>query len=109
MTLELLYLPGCPNHHRTVNLLRCVLQQEGVNTDVQEIPVNDHEEARALQFPGSPTVRVNGEDIETVPSHRLDIGFACRTYFAEGKPQGVPPRSWVERAIRAARKREGSR
>lgn len=54
-------------------------------------------------------MRVNGEDVENVPSHRLGVGFACRTYFVDGKPQGVPPRSWVERAIRAARKREGCR
>lgn len=107
MTLELLYLPGCPNHNRTVNLLRHVLQVEGVNADVREIPVNDYEEACVLQFPGSPTVRVNGEDIENIPSHKLDVGFACRTYFVEGRPQGMPSRSWVERAIRAARKREG--
>ena len=109
MTLELLYLPGCPNYHRTVNLLHSVLHEEGVNTDVREIPVNDYEEAHSLQFPGSPTVRVNGEDIESVPFHGLNVGFACRTYFVEGKPQGVPPRSWIERAIRAARKREGRR
>lgn len=107
MTLELLYLPGCPSHDGTVNLLRSVLRVEGINVDVQEIPVNDYEEACAFQFPGSPTVRVNGEDIEDVPSQRLGVGFACRTYFVEGKHQGVPPRSWVERAIRAARKREG--
>jgi hypothetical protein len=109
MTLELLYFPGCPNHDGTVNLLRSVLQQEGVITHLQEIPVNDYEEARTFQFPGSPTVRVNGEDIENVPSHRLGIGFACRTYVVEGKPRGVPPSSWVERAIRAARKRQGCR
>lgn len=107
MTLELLYLPGCPNHGRTATLLRSVLEVEGVDTDLREIPVRDYEEARALQFPGSPTIRVNAEDIEGVPSHELDVGFACRTYFVEGKAQGVPPRSWVEQAIRAARKREG--
>jgi hypothetical protein len=76
MTLELLYLPGCPNHGGTVNLLRSVLREEGVNTAVEEIPVNDYEEARALQFPESPTVRVNGEGIESVPSHRGSIGSA---------------------------------
>jgi hypothetical protein len=61
----------------------------------------------ALHFSRSPMVRANGEDIENVPSDRLHVGFACRTYFVEGKPQGVPPRSRVERAIRAARGREG--
>ncbi|HEY2467261.1 MAG TPA: hypothetical protein VGI45_05365 [Terracidiphilus sp.] len=109
MILELLYLPGCPNHDRTVTLVRSVLRQEGLNTDVEEIPVNDYEEARARRFPGSPTVRVNGEDVESVPAHRLGVGIACRMYFVEGEAQGVPPRSWIERAIRAAGKPEGCR
>jgi hypothetical protein len=109
MTLELLCLPGCPNHDRTVYLLRSVLREEGVNAAVREILVNDYEEARALQFPGSPTVRVNGEDVESIPPRRIDFGLACRTYFVEGKPLGVPPRSWVERAIRAAWRVEGRR
>lgn len=109
MTLELLFLRECPHHEGTFNLLCSVLQQEGANADVQEILVNSYEEARALQFPGSPTVRVNGEDVERLPSEWLHAGFACRTYFVEGKPQGLPPRSWVERAIREARKRESPR
>ncbi len=108
MTLELLYLLGCPNHGRTVNLVRSVVWAEGVAAQVQEILVRDYEEACALEFPGSPTVRVNGEDIENVPSYWLGVGFACRRYLVEGKPQGMPPRSWIEQAIRAARKGEGS-
>jgi hypothetical protein len=109
MTLELLYLRGCPNHGRTVHLLRSVLHEGGVNAAVQEILVNNYEEARDFRFRGSPTVRVNGEDIESGQGHRVDVGFACRMYFDEGKLLGVPPRSWVERAVRAARRLEDYR
>lgn len=107
MTLELLYLAGCPNHGLAVDLVHSVLQAEGVCAEVHEISISDYEEAKAHGFPGSPTLRVNGQDIENVPSHRLQVGFACRTYLVEGKPQGMPPRFWVEQAIRAARKQEG--
>jgi hypothetical protein len=109
MMLELLYLAGCPNHDPTVNLVHVVLQAEGVPVEVQEILIRDYKDACAHRFPGSPTVRVNGEDVEDLPPDQFRVGFACRTYMVEGKPQGVPPRALVEQAIRAAQKREEQR
>lgn len=109
MTLELLYLPGCPHHDATVDLVYSVLHAEGAQAKLTEIPIVDHQEARAHCFPGSPTLRVNGLDIEEVPSQQLSVGYACRTYLVKGKLQGVPPRSWLEQAIRAARNEEAHR
>lgn len=106
MTLELLYFPGCPHHERTVSLIQSVLEAEGVHADLRQVAVNGYEDALALRFPGSPTVRVNGEDIEHLARDPIGVGFACRTYLVEGRPEGVPPRSWIERAIRVARERE---
>jgi hypothetical protein len=106
MTLELLYLPGCPNHSAAVSLVRNVLEAEGLSTHFGETPISDYDEAMMHSFPGSPTLRVNGQDIENVPSGSLKVGFACRTYVVDGKLQGVPPRSWLERAVRAARIQE---
>lgn len=108
MTVELLYLPGCPNHQEVADLARSVLQAEGVTANLIEIPVCGSGEAKTRGFPGSPTLRVDGRDIEDVPSAGLPIGFACRTYSVGGKRRGVPPRSWLERAIRAARRLEES-
>lgn len=109
MTLELLYLAGCPNHEETVALVQSVLKAEGLRTEVEQILIRHYEDAHAHGFPGSPTVRVNGQDIERNSRNRFSIGFACRTYLVEGKTQGVPPRSWLEKAIQAARKQEDHR
>lgn len=109
MTIELLYLEGCPHHDATVDLVHSVMKSEGMLDVVRQIRIGNSEDAKAHDFPGSPTVRVNGRDIEKVPSLRLPAGFACRTYVVDGRPQGVPPRSWVEEAIRAARQQEGCR
>lgn len=109
MTIEVLYLEGCPHHDKTVDLVHSVMESEGMSGMVEQIRIGNPEDANAHEFPGSPTVRVNGQDIEKLASHRLPVGFACRTYVVEGKPQGVPPRSWLEEAIRAARKQEGCR
>ncbi|HWG20443.1 MAG TPA: hypothetical protein VG225_07920 [Terracidiphilus sp.] len=106
MIVELLYLPGCPNHGVTADLVHSVLKAEGMPAELQEIPITDYEDASTHDFPGSPTIRVNGRDIENIPSYRLVVGYACRTYLVEGKQQGVPPRSSIERAIRAAQTAE---
>jgi uncharacterized protein DUF2703 len=90
-----------------MDLVHTVLGAEGVPVEVDEISINNVEDASAHAFLGSPTIRVNGQDIENIPSDRLAVGFACRTYFVDGRPQGVPPRSLLEQAIRAARELEG--
>lgn len=106
MTLELLYLAGCPHHDEAVNLVKSVMEAEGIPAEVQQILIRDREDADAHGFPGSPTVRVNGQDVERIFTNRLAIGFACRTYVVHGKTLGVPPRSWLEEAVRVARNQE---
>jgi hypothetical protein len=107
MTLELLYLGGCPNHHATTSLVHRVLKAEGLPPEVRQILIRNHQDAEAHGFPGSPTVRVNGRDIERISSDRPNVGFACRTYVVAGKAQGVPSRSLVESAVRAALTSDG--
>lgn len=109
MTLELLYLAGCPHHDEAVDLMKSVLEAEGIPNEVQQILIRNREEADAHSFPGSPTVRVNGQDVERISTNPLGIGFACRTYVVDGKLHGVPPRSWLEVAVRAARNEEEHR
>lgn len=109
MTVELLYLPGCPNHGEAAALVRDVLGDERLSAEFTVTLIDDYDEAMKHGFPGSPTLRVNGRDIEDVPRDHLTAGFACRTYLVDGKPQGLPPRAWLELAIRAARSAEEDR
>jgi hypothetical protein len=109
MTLELLYLPNCPHHREASDLVREVLKNEGIAAELTETPITDFRDATERSFPGSPTLRVNGQDIEDVPSNHLAVGFACRTYLVDGVAHGVPPRAWLERAVRAAHANEETR
>lgn len=106
MTVELLYLPNCPHHCAALELARDVLKDEGMDVELIETAISDYEEAIKRRFPGSPTFLVNGQDIENVPSELLAVGLACRTYLADGISWGVPPRAWLERAIRSAQAAE---
>ncbi len=98
VVIEILHVANCPNHARTVDLVKAVAESLGVPATVREIEIRTLDEARRARFSGSPTVRVEGHDIEPGPRSGDNFGVACRTY----RGHGIPPRAWVERAIQAA-------
>ena len=53
MLIEVLYIPGCCNHHPAVDRVRRVLVAENLNWPIVEVPVSDEIAALSLQFPGS--------------------------------------------------------
>jgi hypothetical protein len=102
MKVEVLYFQGCPNHVPALERVRSVLVDEGVHTDVLQVEIPDDETAQALRFMGSPSVRVNGIDVEESASSGV-IGLCCRTYLYGSVREGVPPADVIRRAIRTAR------
>jgi copper chaperone CopZ len=86
MKVEVLYFEGCPNHAPAVQLAREVLAALGLTGTVEEVEVKNREDAMRLRFLGSPTVLVNGVDVEPSARTRTDFGFCCRTYNGEGLP-----------------------
>src|SRR5258706_5280953 len=99
MKIEILYLSDCSHHAPTVSRVREVLRQENVAADVTEIEINDDANAHHLGFLGSPSVRVDGQDIEHDARSSAAFGLTCRTYNDRGTRMGVPPREWLRAAI----------
>jgi len=97
MQIEVLYFENCPNHLPTVKRIDAVLREEGCTADVREVLVPDVQTAQRVNFLGSPTVRVNGIDIETAALDRNDFGLMCRRYAG-----GVPSRELIRAAVRCA-------
>lgn len=100
MKVEIFYFAGCPNHVPTAERVRALLEQEGVRAEVEEIEVRTPEQAEALGFLGSPSVRVDGVDVEPEARGVKTFGFGCRTYVEEGRRVGVPSAAMVQDAIR---------
>lgn len=98
MLIELLYVPGCPNHEPARNRLRQVLQSQSIEVPILEILVEDAAMAQSLRFPGSPTIRVDNQDIE--PEGAAGLGLACRLYSNGG---GVPSEEAIRRAVSTAK------
>jgi len=99
MKIEVLYFRGCPNHHETVEQVRRALSAEGITHIVEEIEAQDENVAKALGFLGSPSVRVNGLDIEKDARAGLQTGLGCRTYVEGGRRSGVPSVDLIRKAL----------
>ena len=99
MEIELLFFEGCPSFEPTLILLNRVLHEERVNASVQQINVNTEEFVQKSRFLGSPSIRINGKDIEKEARTSTDFGQKCRIYDNAGSPSGVPPKSLIRNAV----------
>lgn len=100
MKIEVLYVPNCPNHTVAVERLRAILLVENIQTHVNEVLVSDAEMAQSMKFPGSPTIRVNGHDVEPQTEKAGAFGVMCRLY-SDGS--GAPSQEKLRAAIEKAR------
>ena len=100
--LEVLYFDGCPSHDRLLPVLRELAAEHAVELKQRRIETVEH--AEDARFLGSPTVRVDGVDVEPSAQARMDFGLKCRLYpSSDGRTGGVPPRAWIARALCEAR------
>jgi len=100
MNIELLYVANCPNHVVALERLRATLSAENLQTSVNEVLVSDNAMARSLKFPGSPTIRIDGHDVEQHSGQTTSFGLMCRLY-SDGS--GVPSQHTLQAAIEKAR------
>ena len=97
MQIDVLYFEDSPNHLPTVERINTILREECCSADVREVQVPDVETAQRVNFLGSPTVLVNGIDIEPSARSRMDFGLMCRRYAG-----GVPSLELIRAAVRNA-------
>ncbi|MFP6654397.1 MAG: hypothetical protein VCB25_02140 [Myxococcota bacterium] len=98
LKIEILYFAGCPNHPPSVCLAHEVLAELGLEAEVREVAIETIATAKRHRFLGSPSLRVNGVDIEIEARSRRDFGLSCRMY-SDG---GVPARALLVEALREA-------
>ena len=100
MRIEVLYFDGCPNHRPAIDRVRQVLAEEGLSAEVLEVNVSEPLIAQEVGFLGSPSIRVNGLDVEPEARKVHTYGIMCRTYAMNGRREGVPSLEMLRRAIR---------
>jgi hypothetical protein len=98
MHIELSYFDGCPTYKPAQISLQQALSEVGIEAQIQLIAVNASEEAQRMQFPGSPTIRVNGRDLlPAAESQAWSLG--CRIYRTPEGLQGTPTKAMRREAL----------
>jgi hypothetical protein len=102
--IEILWFEDCPNHQAAERLIRERLAELGLNADIVRIEVPDEATGDAVCFPGSPTIRVNGRDVEPGWEPCDDCTPRCRLYATSEGLRGIPEAAWIDAALIAARR-----
>ena len=97
--IDILYFDSCPGWRGAVERVQQVAGEGGLGDQVvvQAVPIETEEEAHAHRFVGSPTVRIDGRDLD--PEDLTSFGLQCRLYENEGRLEGLPPTNWIRKAL----------
>jgi hypothetical protein len=102
MKVELLYFDGCPSYERLLPRLRELVSEVDPSVEVELRRVETIEGAEREGFLGSPTVRIDGEDVDPGADDRDDFGMKCRLYKTADGLGPLPPESWITDALTRA-------
>jgi hypothetical protein len=103
MQIRFLYYEDCPSHDAALERLQGVMAEEGIEGDIEITKVETDEQAHALRFVGSPTILIDGQDIDPPPPEAY-YALTCRAYRLEdGRISPLPSPETIRRALRAAR------
>jgi hypothetical protein len=98
--IELLYWEGCPSYPEAKALLEDVLARSGIGAAIEMHEVRSDQEASALHFPGSPTIRIDGRDVDPAGAGARPA-LTCRIYYLpDGRVSPIPTRDQIDRTIK---------
>jgi hypothetical protein len=100
--VEVLHVPDCPHCPGALALVEQVLAALGIDAELRTNLIGDQAAAERARFPGSPTIRVDGRDVEPRAEPPASYTLACRLYRHEHGLSGQPAEHWIRDALRAA-------
>ena len=97
--VELFWWAECPSWEEALETLRDAMRGAGLDPDsIAVTEITSEEQAQAVGFPGSPTIRVDGADIQDPGQN--PVGLTCRVYKrADGRISPLPDRGEIEAAL----------
>jgi hypothetical protein len=102
--VEILYFAGCPAYRRTRERVLNVVRDLRLPWQLKMVLVRHERDARDLRFHGSPTVRVDGADIDPAwLSKSAGPGLYCRPYRWKNGEFDAPPEEMLREVFAARR------
>lgn len=109
MKVQLYYFDDCPSYQKALENLKEALRLQELPQQVEMIPVTSEADAQAKRFIGSPTIRINGVDVEGPEAEEKGYGYGCRIYAENGRSAGWPSVEQIRYALAAFQSRQASR
>jgi hypothetical protein len=102
--VELLWWEGCPSTDEALAMLGEEMAALGLDPESIDVTeVSTDADAQREEFVGSPTIRVDGRDVQ--PLAQKPVGLSCRVYrLADGRISPLPDRREVRQTLREAMK-----
>lgn len=97
--VEVLARRDCPNRGIAITLVERVVRETGVPARIELVDMTTESQARRRRFLGSPTVRVDGRDVEPGSNGRTGFTLACRVYRTTRGLAGWPDERWIREAL----------
>lgn len=92
MRIELLYFDSCPSYKQALANIKAALKEKNLQAELKLITVESEEKAEKVGFQGSPSVRINGKDLE---GRDEGFSFSCRLYMVNGRPTVAPSKEAI--------------
>ena len=96
--INIYYLAGCPSRLATAKRIKEVLTELHLAGEIREIPISITW-APFLYFDGSPTVHINGRDIEPSARTSKRVSFSYRTYRNGQQIERLPSKTMIRDAL----------
>jgi hypothetical protein len=109
MRIELLYFDGCPGYAELRERLPRLLERANIDAEIEERRIDSERAACRERFLGSPTLHIDGIDVDRSVADSHDYGLKCRLYQTEDGLQRTPPDTWITAALQAARSSQHAR
>jgi hypothetical protein len=98
--IEVLARTDCPNRGMALQVVERAIATSGVPVELEVVDVKSEAQAKRRRFLGSPSVRVDGIDVEPGAGGRTDFTFGDRIYRCGwGGVQGWPDERWIRGAL----------
>src|SRR5215217_3156011 len=92
LKVEFLYFKSCPSHKQALENLKAALRESRANAELVIINVDTPEKGEKVGFQGSPSIRINGKDLE---GRNEGANFSCRLYHSNGKTTTAPSKEYI--------------
>jgi hypothetical protein len=101
--VEFLWWQGCPSWEAALAQLREAMQSAGLDPETIEVEeIKTEAKAEGRGFVGSPTIRVDGRDVQP-PDEPEPAGLTCRVYrLRDGRYSPTPDPADLREALEAA-------